>query len=1214
MMDDDIATYIGYKGYTIKKDNISIEEQQLIRKELNVKPFVPKSSLIKPVPFPVFRESQKKMYVPRFYGIETYGEPDIDIIEDGNPIDLNFNGELREKQKTVVDKFMTHIDKNGSGLLALHTGFGKCLKKGTPIMLSNGKIKKVENIKVGDKLMGDDSTPRTVLSLARGREMMYDIIPNKGEKYTVNESHILSLRCGYSNGSKKYVKDKIIDIEVRDFLKLPKTIKNHLLKGYRVPINFPEKKVDLDPYVLGYWLGDGTSRRPQITTIDEPVIEYFKMYCDELGLFLRQGKGRDNISYSMSAGKKNRKGISGSTGKNPMINMLKKHNLIMNKHIPHIYKCNSKSIRLELLAGIIDSDGYYKKGCYSITQKNETLLDDIIYVARSLGFAAYKKKCKKSCMYNGEKKTGIYYTTTIHGNGIEYIPVKLERKKANKRKQIKNVLNTGITVVKREVDEYYGFEIDGNRRFVLGDFTVTHNTICALNIISRLKTKTLIIVHKEFLLRQWIERIEQFLPDAKVGKIQAKVIDIDDKDIVICMLQSLSMKDYPKDMFRSFGFTIYDECFPYKTKIHTENGLINIGSLYEKWINKEQLPKILSFNKEKKKFEYKQMTYAWRKERKDLIKIKMSKRVINCTPEHKILTDKGYIEANKLNIGDLIISKYDDTHRDNVISLGLNNDQLQIVYGSYLGDGNISITKKNRYRLRILHCDNQKEYCQWKANMFGIDKLTYIGKNGYSQKPAYKFQTKIFDISDKIPKNTKVVPDWIIDKLDEKGIAIWYMDDGAIMKKKLKDNTISNYITIHSNNFDYDTHVKFVKKFERFGIKCIISKTRNKYYYLRFNKENTIKLLNLIKPYIHESMVYKIDNRNEIYEWSNQFLNYGYLKVTGIEYFENKGANRCKKPYVYDIEVGDNHNFIVGSSDKYIDGPVVSNCHHIGAEVFSRSLLKVVTKYMLGLSATMKRKDGLTKVIKWFLGDIVCKIERKGEDKVLVKVVNFESNDEEFNEIATDYRGQIKYTTMIKKICDFNSRTEFIIKILKKLLDENYDQQIMILGHQKRQLQYLYDAINHRTIATVGFYIGGMKEKDLKISEGKKVIIGTYAMAEEGLDIKTLTTLIMATPKVDVTQSVGRILRKKGTEALVIDVVDQHCLFQRHFKKRKTFYRKQKFKIIETDMKGFMEDKWTTIYDPQKTVNAKLSKKSKSSSYKKKDKVDDQILQGVCLI
>ena len=843
MSDDDIATYVGYKGYTIYKENISVEEQQMLRKDLNVKPFVPKSSLIKPQAFPVYRESKKKIYTPRFYGLEVYGEADEMLIEDGKKINLTFKGELRPKQKPVVEKYMKHIKTNHSGLLALHTGFGKCLKKGTSIMLSNGKIKKVENIKVGDKLMGDDSTPRTVLSLARGREMMYDIIPTKGEKYTVNESHILSLRCGYSNGNKNYIKDKIIDIEVRDFLKLPKTIKNHLLKGYRVPINFPEKKVDLDPYVLGYWLGDGTCRDPVITTIDEPVIEYFKMYCDELGLYLHQGRGRNNISYRMSFGKKNRKGFSGSKGKNPVLNMLKKHNLIMNKHIPHIYKCNSKSVRLELLAGIIDSDGYYNKGCYDIIQKNETLLDDIIYVARSLGFAAYKKECKKSCMYNGEKKTGIYYRTSIHGEGIEYIPVKLERKKANKRKQIKNVLNTCIKVVKREVDEYFGFEIDGNRRFVLGDFTVTHNTCLALNIISRINQKTLIIVHKEFLLRQWVERIEQFLPDARVGKIQAKTIDTEDKDIVICMLQSLSMKDYPKDMFKEYGLSIYDEC------------------------------------------------------------------------------------------------------------------------------------------------------------------------------------------------------------------------------------------------------------------------------------------------------------------------------------------------------------------------------HHLSAEVFSRAFFKVVTKYGLGLSATMKRKDGLTKVLKWFLRPIVCKIERKGEDNVLVKAIHYETNDEEFNRVEKDYRGQIKYTTMVKKLCEFNRRSEFILKVLSDLLKKNPNQQIMILGHQKKLLHYLHDAIKHRTIATVGYYIGGMKEEELKKTEGKKVVIATYAMAEEGLDIKTLTTLIMATPKVDVTQSVGRILRKKHKQAIVVDIVDSHSLFQRHFAKRKTFYRKSKFKIEQTDMEGYKNNNWEVIYDPVNKI--KKAFKSKSS---KSNQQNDNLLQGVCLI
>ena len=490
MDEDDLATYIGYKGYTIYKENISVEEQQMLRKELNVKPFVPKSSLIKPQPFPVYRESKSKLYVPRFYGMEIYGEPDEMLIKEGKKINVKFKGELRPKQKPVVERYMNHIKTKGSGLLALHTGFGK--------------------------------------------------------------------------------------------------------------------------------------------------------------------------------------------------------------------------------------------------------------------------------------------------------------------------------------------------------------TCLALNIISRIKLKTIIIVHKEFLLRQWIERIEQFLPDAKVGKIQAKTIDTEGKDIVICMLQSLSMKDYPKEMFKEYGFMIVDEV------------------------------------------------------------------------------------------------------------------------------------------------------------------------------------------------------------------------------------------------------------------------------------------------------------------------------------------------------------------------------HHLGAEVFSRAFFKIVTKYALGLSATIKRKDGLTKVIKWFLGDVVCKLERKGEDNVLVKVINYETPDEDFNKVELNFRGQVNYTGMIKKICEFNRRSEFILKVLTDLLKENKDQQIMILGHQKKLLKYLHDAIRHRTLATVGYYIGGMKEKDLKISEGKKVIIATYAMAEEGLDIKTLTTLIMATPKVDVTQSVGRILRQKHKQAVVVDIVDPHILFQRHFGKRKTFYRKSKFKVVQTNMSGYRDDNWETIYDPVNKI-----KKSFSKSLKKEE---DKLLQGVCLI
>ena len=89
-MNEEIATYLGRKGYSIKKENISVQEQQLIRRELNVKPFVPKSSLIKPQPFPVYRESKSKLYVPRFYGLEVYGEPDDIVINEGNKINVKF--------------------------------------------------------------------------------------------------------------------------------------------------------------------------------------------------------------------------------------------------------------------------------------------------------------------------------------------------------------------------------------------------------------------------------------------------------------------------------------------------------------------------------------------------------------------------------------------------------------------------------------------------------------------------------------------------------------------------------------------------------------------------------------------------------------------------------------------------------------------------------------------------------------------------------------------------------------------------------------------------------------------------------------------------------------------------------------------------------------------------------------------------------------------
>jgi hypothetical protein len=397
------------------------------------------------------------------------------------------------------------------GMLLWHSvGTGKCHALNTPILMFDGSIKKVQDIIVGDKLMGDDSTPREVLSLARGQDTMYDIVPVKGEKYTVNSEHILCLKFSgkgsishlpHVHKTKPYVtrifdknarvmksqrfdtrkeaedylsqiteEDKISEITVIDYLKLPQSCQNEL-KGYRKGVDFEYKPVDFDPYIFGAWLGDGTSRDPKITTQESKMIKYLNEKLPEYGLRLVYESQYD---YRMSC--------NDTTRANLFMRFMKKYNLVNNKHIPQIYKCNDRNIRLQLLAGIIDTDGYYcKRGkMFSITQKSDILTSDILFLGRSLGFACYSNKQEKSWTYKGEKKKNWYNMIKISGNGLDEIPTLLTRKQAEKRCQIKDALVTGIKVWSVGKGDYYGFTLDGNNRYLLGDFTVTHNTCSAI--------------------------------------------------------------------------------------------------------------------------------------------------------------------------------------------------------------------------------------------------------------------------------------------------------------------------------------------------------------------------------------------------------------------------------------------------------------------------------------------------------------------------------------------------------------------------------------------------------------------------------------------------------------------------------------------------------------------------------------------------------------
>jgi superfamily II DNA or RNA helicase/intein/homing endonuclease len=550
---DKPESYLSERGYAfVKSENEELVEE--LRKRLTVKPYVhPNSPNYNNVnEFIVYCESKKKIYLPRAYGLKHFGLPVHDQLKDGEDAPrLVFQGALREHQKEPVAAFLEAAANPllRGGIISLCCGGGKCLAKDTPILMYDGTVKMVQDIDIGDLLMGDDSTPRKVLSTCTGEEEMFNIVPTKGDTYTVNRSHILSLRCA-TNNSKNLRKGTIIDISVNDYLNLPKSFhgRGGPLYGYRVGVEFSEKEVPFDPYLFGYWLGDGFSRRPGISTHESTVLRYISKLLPTYGMYLQYSSQYD---YFMNGNKK--------MG-NPFMKFLREFNLLKNKHIPLLYKCNSREIRMGVLAGFIDADGHYHVGGFDITVKSEKLIDDIIYLARSLGFSAYKKQCQKTCTNApGGPKTGTYYRISINGCGIEHIPTKVFRKKALPRKQIKDVLMTRIKPVSVGMGTYYGFEIDGNRRFLLSDFTVTHNTACALYIACQLKKKTLVVCHKGFLMNQWKERIEQFVPNAKIGIIKQDKIITDDCDIVLASLQSLAMRDYPSSVFHGFHMTVIDE-------------------------------------------------------------------------------------------------------------------------------------------------------------------------------------------------------------------------------------------------------------------------------------------------------------------------------------------------------------------------------------------------------------------------------------------------------------------------------------------------------------------------------------------------------------------------------------------------------------------------------------------------------------------------------
>jgi hypothetical protein len=360
-----------------------------------------------------------------------------------------------------------NVNDVGKGVKLVVIGKPGCFAPGTPVLMYDGTIKKVEDVKVGDILMGDDNTPRNVLELYHDKEEMFEIKPNKGESYTVNLKHDLVLECTGYNSIAKGTKTII---SVKDYLQKSPTWQRRWKLTRSPGVNWEEKNVDIDPYFLGLWLGDGTSATLNITNIDSEVIDYCKEYAEELNLTFNKLEAK--YRYSITSKTKTK-------DQNILLNYFNSYNLINNKHIPHIYKTNSRKVRLEILAGLLDTDGYLdlKNKMFEITQKNKVLADDIVFIVKSLGFGCTLKEVTKSCVYKDEVKEGIYYRINIYGSGLSNIPTKILRKQLTEEpEKNKNHLVSGFQVISKGEGEYFGFSLDKNRLFLLASFDIVKNT------------------------------------------------------------------------------------------------------------------------------------------------------------------------------------------------------------------------------------------------------------------------------------------------------------------------------------------------------------------------------------------------------------------------------------------------------------------------------------------------------------------------------------------------------------------------------------------------------------------------------------------------------------------------------------------------------------------------------------------------------------------
>lgn len=419
----------------------------------------------------------------------------------------------QEARQAVEDQW-TEVDRT---LLVLPTG---CHAKGERLLMADGTTKAVEEIVLGDRLLGADGKPRTVLHQTNGFGSLYRIVPVKGQPFTVTRDHNLTLVRTNERRIPKFPCQskggKIIDVPVSEWLNWSNN-KKHLYKLVRsgpIPLfcDAPERELPVDPYFLGILLGDGDVKNTiSVTTTDPEVVEELYAQAQKYNMHLRQEAAGQAKTYLFVSNDTSALGCRGSRLHQELTQIRVRRKGAAEKAVPLCYKTAYAPIRLEVLAGLLDSDGSYNgAGGFDFISKSSALAEDVAFLCRSVGLAAYVSTSTKRC----GNFTGEYFRVSISGN-CSIIPCRVKRKQCVPRRQKKDVLRTGFSVEAAGSGEYFGFTVDGDNRYLMSDFTITHNcgkTIVFAKIAEdcvRNGQRVLVLAHRGELLDQAADKLSK---------------------------------------------------------------------------------------------------------------------------------------------------------------------------------------------------------------------------------------------------------------------------------------------------------------------------------------------------------------------------------------------------------------------------------------------------------------------------------------------------------------------------------------------------------------------------------------------------------------------------------------------------------------------------------------------------------------------------------